>query len=256
MVPFRFIGETLGATVDWEAATSTAIFMGNGTTVRLTIGQELTGSDGTAMGTPIIDAASGRTLVPVRFVSEAMGATVDWDAATRAVTITFGGTATPPVVTPPVVEENEEEEEEEPGEEEEEEEEEEAPTGGDNIFELGAFCSISGEHYRWNSHGHEDSTLELTTEILERATHLVVVLSGEPANNVDVILFGYGNNWNWGAGQVNGAFGPGRGLTFTYDLRAHSQWNTLVGAGRAMGIILQSRGLGDVFVSAHLILED
>lgn len=33
----------------------------------------------------------GRTMVPLRFISEAFGAKVDWDGATRTVTITWGG---------------------------------------------------------------------------------------------------------------------------------------------------------------------
>lgn len=40
---------------------------------------------------PYVDTAANRTLVPVRFVSEALGADVDWDAATRRVTIKDGG---------------------------------------------------------------------------------------------------------------------------------------------------------------------
>lgn len=40
---------------------------------------------------PFIDPATERTLVPARFVSEALGAQVDWDQATRAVIITRPG---------------------------------------------------------------------------------------------------------------------------------------------------------------------
>jgi hypothetical protein len=39
---------------------------------------------------PVIQ--SGRTLLPVRAVTEAMGASVNWDAATRKATITLGAT--------------------------------------------------------------------------------------------------------------------------------------------------------------------
>jgi len=38
---------------------------------------------------PFIDKSSNRTLVPVRFVSEFLGGTVDWDATTKTVTIKF-----------------------------------------------------------------------------------------------------------------------------------------------------------------------
>ena len=40
---------------------------------------------------PFIDA-NGRTMVPVRFVSEALTAMVDWDTSTRTVTVTKGAT--------------------------------------------------------------------------------------------------------------------------------------------------------------------
>lgn len=40
---------------------------------------------------PFVNAAVGRTLVPARFVSEALGADVGWDPETRKVTITDGG---------------------------------------------------------------------------------------------------------------------------------------------------------------------
>ena len=39
---------------------------------------------------PCIDAESGRTLVPVRFVIEALGAKVGWDSEAGRVTITDG----------------------------------------------------------------------------------------------------------------------------------------------------------------------
>ena len=39
---------------------------------------------------PFIDKNSNRTLVPIRFVSEFLGGTVDWNATTRTVTIKFG----------------------------------------------------------------------------------------------------------------------------------------------------------------------
>jgi hypothetical protein len=85
MVPFRFIGEQLGATVGWEASTSTASFTLGGTSLDLTIGERLYDEDGAYMGTPMI--VGSRTFVPVRFVSEAMGASVTWDGSARTVTI-------------------------------------------------------------------------------------------------------------------------------------------------------------------------
>ncbi len=41
--------------------------------------------------TPYIDAGSGRTLVPVRYLGNALGAQANWDAYNRTVTITKSG---------------------------------------------------------------------------------------------------------------------------------------------------------------------
>ncbi|MCL2576991.1 MAG: copper amine oxidase N-terminal domain-containing protein [Defluviitaleaceae bacterium] len=84
MVPLRFIGETLGATIDWNDATRTATFKLGTNVANVTIGQPLPND----MGTPIIE--NGRTLVPVRFVSTAMGAEVDW-VPPSTVIVSFGG---------------------------------------------------------------------------------------------------------------------------------------------------------------------
>jgi hypothetical protein len=85
MVPFRFIGEALGAEVDWDADTRTAYFTDGATVVGLTIGEALYDDEGDYMGTPTI--VDGRTFVPVRFVVVSMGATIEWDGAARTVTI-------------------------------------------------------------------------------------------------------------------------------------------------------------------------
>lgn len=62
--------------------------------ISLTIGVPVAVVDGLERSLdapPYIDALTGRTLVPVRFISEALGAVVTWDAAQRTVSISFGG---------------------------------------------------------------------------------------------------------------------------------------------------------------------
>jgi len=81
MVPLRAISEGLGATVDWDGATRTVAIVRNGTTLNIKVEDPL--PDG--MGIPAI--VSGRTFVPVRYVSEMLGAGVRWDGGTRAVYI-------------------------------------------------------------------------------------------------------------------------------------------------------------------------
>ena len=58
--------------------------------IKLTIGKLEAGVNGEPYaldGAPFINADAGRTLVPVRFISEAMGAEVDWDPEARQATI-------------------------------------------------------------------------------------------------------------------------------------------------------------------------
>ena len=89
MVPMRVIFEALGAHVSWNDQTRTVTATTSDLTVQTTIGNRtmIVNGASTAMDVaPII--VSGRTLVPVRFVSEAFGADVDWDAATRTVLLT------------------------------------------------------------------------------------------------------------------------------------------------------------------------
>lgn len=58
--------------------------------------------NGAAIDSSAAKVEGGRTLVPIRFVSEALGAKVDWQAATRTVTITGAQamSAKPPTVWP------------------------------------------------------------------------------------------------------------------------------------------------------------
>ncbi len=89
MVPMRTIFEELGATVKWSAEKRRveALFL-DGTHIMLHIDKDIAYKNGTAVE---IDSApyiqNDRTMVPVRFISEASGAGVGWNAETRTVTI-------------------------------------------------------------------------------------------------------------------------------------------------------------------------
>jgi hypothetical protein len=90
LVPLRFIAETLGITPSWDAVFSIVDMSVGGHQVRLQIGAKYAGVDGKRVS---LDAApiivGGVTMVPLRFVSETMGADVMWDAATRTVTVIY-----------------------------------------------------------------------------------------------------------------------------------------------------------------------
>ena len=80
LVPIRFVSEALDATVDWNEEARTVTITRGETVIVMTIGEESYTVNGEARTTdtaPIINEDS-RTLVPVRFVSEALGATVDY----------------------------------------------------------------------------------------------------------------------------------------------------------------------------------
>ena len=89
LVPLRTIFEALGATVDWNEDTQTVTAKKDNTVVSLTIGNTSPTINGQVI---TIDQPgiirNGRTLVPLRFVAESFGVTVDWDAAARTVNIT------------------------------------------------------------------------------------------------------------------------------------------------------------------------
>ncbi|MBR3942038.1 MAG: hypothetical protein IKJ55_01665, partial [Clostridia bacterium] len=88
MVPFRAIFEALGCDVQWDDDNQTAIGIRNGKTIMLPIGDSMARIDneGKFMDQPAI-VVNDRTLVPLRFVSEALGANVEWIDETQTVVI-------------------------------------------------------------------------------------------------------------------------------------------------------------------------
>ena len=88
LVPFRFIGEAIGAKIGWDPVKRTVSYVLGKTNIILTIGSttafvnsKVTKLD---VGPKIV---SGRTMVPARFISEAIGAKVDWNSSKKMVTI-------------------------------------------------------------------------------------------------------------------------------------------------------------------------
>lgn len=96
LVPLRGVFERLGAFVQWDPQSNTVTAIRADTQVVLVIGSRQATVNGRAV---LLDVPAlivgGRTLVPLRFVSEAMGARVDWNAATRTVFITSSPAAQP-----------------------------------------------------------------------------------------------------------------------------------------------------------------
>ena len=89
MVPLRAIFESLGATVEWNNNTQTVTSARGNTIISLTIDNTTMYVNGVAkpLDTPAC-LISGRTLVPVRAISEAFGCDVQWDGTNNSVIIT------------------------------------------------------------------------------------------------------------------------------------------------------------------------
>lgn len=90
MVPVRFVSEQLGAKVDWADATKIVTITMGGKVLTLKINEVKPdiGLDAPAIlyTDPVLKAP--RTMVPLRYVSEQLGAKVDWDNNAKTVTIT------------------------------------------------------------------------------------------------------------------------------------------------------------------------
>ena len=88
LVPMRLIFESLGAEVGWSPETQTIIAKKNATSITLTLGKKIAFIDvhkKDLLLPPMLK--NGITYVPLRFISESLGATVEWDEKQRAVFI-------------------------------------------------------------------------------------------------------------------------------------------------------------------------
>lgn len=91
MVPMRAIFEKAGANVIWDGDTQTVIAVkGNvdATCVTLQIGNTSAFVNNTAIALDkAAEIVNDRTMVPLRFVMESLGANVTWDSDTQTVNI-------------------------------------------------------------------------------------------------------------------------------------------------------------------------
>jgi hypothetical protein len=88
-VPLRVVAEGFGAQVDWVAQTKG---------INVTLGDKIIsmqiGSNKAIVNNQVVsldappEIKNGRTYIPIRFVSEALGAEVTWNQSTRKVSIT------------------------------------------------------------------------------------------------------------------------------------------------------------------------
>lgn len=85
----RGIFERLGASVQWNQQRKWATASHSHTKIQLEIGSKILSVNGKVVPIDVVaKVTSGRTLAPLRFVCEVLGATVQYDATNRSVKIT------------------------------------------------------------------------------------------------------------------------------------------------------------------------
>lgn len=90
MVPMRVIFEALKAEVNYDSATQKITATKGDTVVELVLGQKSAKKNAQTINLDVAAVTrNGNTMVPLRFVAEALNAQVDWDNATQTVVITL-----------------------------------------------------------------------------------------------------------------------------------------------------------------------
>lgn len=102
LVPMRAIFEKMGAVIDWQEDTQTVIAQKGDIAITIQLGSTTAIKNGKniTMDVPA-QVINNRTMVPLRFVGESLGASVEWIAATETVEIKVQpSTSTPAPTTP------------------------------------------------------------------------------------------------------------------------------------------------------------
>lgn len=87
-VPVRYLGDALGATTAWDAATKTVTVTKGDKTVVLVIGSTIAKVNGADVQMDVApEIVNGRTMLPARWVAEGLGYQVGWNAALQQVVI-------------------------------------------------------------------------------------------------------------------------------------------------------------------------
>lgn len=89
LVPLRLVGENLGLEVNWDGGREMVTLNRPGLPeVKLVVGEKAAAIGGRAVSLEVAPVIrQGRVYVPLRFVTEAMGAEVNWSEAERTVFI-------------------------------------------------------------------------------------------------------------------------------------------------------------------------
>lgn len=88
LVPIRFVSEGLNTSVYWFPETRQVKIVDGDKIIFLTIDSKEVWTDGRVANMDVPpEIVSGRTFVPLRFISEELGADVEWDGEKREISI-------------------------------------------------------------------------------------------------------------------------------------------------------------------------
>jgi len=109
MLPVRYVADPLGAATEWNQAEQKVTVTLNDTKIELWIGKSMAKINGA--DTPIdpdnpsvkpVVVPPGRTMLPLRFVGEALGCEVEWNAQNNQASLTYQGNKLDPQPEPPM----------------------------------------------------------------------------------------------------------------------------------------------------------
>lgn len=107
LVPIRPIAETLGFNVDWNEQTRTVTIQKDTKHISLVVSQKIAKRNGETIKLDVpAQILNKRTVVPVRFIAEALDYQVDWDQAAQTVKIADKAVAQTPAVEQPAEADN------------------------------------------------------------------------------------------------------------------------------------------------------
>jgi len=87
-VPIKYVLDTFGGQAQWNSSAQRITVIRGGVLIDLTVGQKKYVVNGKSKTTDVVPIVlDGRTLVPLRLVSEQLGLTVKWEQNTKTVTI-------------------------------------------------------------------------------------------------------------------------------------------------------------------------
>ncbi|OWR28766.1 hypothetical protein CDO73_17875 [Saccharibacillus sp. O23] len=102
LVPMRLVSENLGAQINWSQADKVVTINQGGTLLSIPLGSMTAYVNGNAVDLQApVTSLNGRIMVPLRFVGQGLGLTVEWNQAAQTITLTTpdgsGGVPTPGV---------------------------------------------------------------------------------------------------------------------------------------------------------------